>query len=261
MSYILKFCGDCKSVSLIIMVLDPAEIECRLFWLTINNRSNDKSCHEYRCNAFRVGIVSTLVLDRIHRCETHPLDSVTWSLSVCHVQRNHYAIALLFSILQQYTKRRQRRTNSRTQSAPKKCVDSGTESDKCKESALSALRKGMTCPLFLVVCPHKKLQNSLIISMLNTFKDHIIVSLFHLVIMSIWWSMTWTPPCRPLTIIFIFLVASCSCWFWSSCSPMSPWNDELHRGQIYGNFVLLHQNIFLEESCFFTSNYGIVRFF
>ena len=151
----------------------------------------------------------------------------------CYVQRDRYTIALLFSILHQYTKRRQRETHSRTKPASKNESIQAQRAINAKK-ALCQLSKKVWHAHFSWWSALTK--NFLVISIGNTFKDHIIVSLFHLVIMSIWWSMTWTPPCRPLTIIFIFLVASCSCWFWSSCSPMSPWNDELHRGQIYGNW-------------------------
>ena len=186
MGHRLKFNGDSKSVSLIIIVLDPAEIGCYLFWLIIHDRSNNKSCHEYRCHTFRVGIVSRLVLDRIYRFRSTPTGfCYVIVISVPRTTRSLRNGTALHNIALMH-KEKTVEDKFKDTVRFEKWVDSGTESDKCKESALSAFKKGVTCPLFLVVCPHTKLQNPLITSMETTLKDPIIVSLFHLVIMSIW---------------------------------------------------------------------------
>ena len=118
MGHLPKFNGDSKSLSLIIMILVPAEIGCYLFWLLIYNRSNEKSCNEYRCDAFRIGIVSRSVLNRIYRCCWHPPNSLAYKfvISVPCTTRSIRNGTAVFNIKSMH-KKKTARTNSTTESA------------------------------------------------------------------------------------------------------------------------------------------------
>ena len=139
MSHLLKFNGDSNPVWLIIMVLDPVEIGCRLFWLSTCHRSNSNhSTSTAATHSELESLTDDYSTEFIYPHHSH------WILVRANSPSDCFTLCAMGTVVSNITAMHTAKTTEYKCNGTvhiKKWMDSG------KESALPALRKGMTWPL------------------------------------------------------------------------------------------------------------------